>query len=251
LNRSALKQKARRRTTRYHRSPLMADQTTKLDVHAREAAHSRETRRLRRSGQVPGVLYGGGEAPVAFAVNERTLRHALAARGAVLELSVDGGSATPAVLKDAQRHPVRGELMHVDLLRVDLNVAIQAPVTVELVGSEEAPGVVEGGILEHVTREVNVEALPNDIPETIQVDVSKLEMNGTLSLGDIDAPKGITLLDDPETTILASITPPSVAPEADEVETETEVVGEGAGEAEGSAEDAEASEVPEDAGEGE
>jgi large subunit ribosomal protein L25 len=206
----------------------MADQTTKLDVHAREAAHSRETRRLRRSGQVPGVLYGGDEAPVAFSVNERTLRHALAAKGAVLELTIDGKAGTPAVLKDAQRHPLRGDLMHVDLLRVDLNVAIQAPVTVELVGQDEAPGIVEGGILEHVTREVNVEALPTDIPETIQVDVSKLEMNGTLSLGDISAPQGITLLDDPETTILASITPPSVSTEADdEVETETEVVGEG------------------------
>jgi large subunit ribosomal protein L25 len=217
----------------------MADQTTKLDVHAREAAHSRATRRLRRAGQVPGVLYGGGEGPVAFAVNERTLRHALAAKGAVLELTVDGGASTPAVLKETQRHPVRGDLMHVDLLRVDLNVAIQAPVTVELIGAEEAPGVVEGGILEHVTREVNVEALPTDIPESIQVDVSKLEMNGTLSLGDISAPSGITLLDDPETTILASITPPSVAPEADEVETETEVVGEGGEAAEAEGEDAE------------
>jgi large subunit ribosomal protein L25 len=227
----------------------MASQNTKLDVHAREAAHSRETRRLRRAGQVPGVLYGGNEGPVAFAVAERTLRHALAAKGAVLELSIDGGSSTPAVLKDAQRHPVRGDLMHVDLLRVDLNVAIQAPVTVELVGADEAPGVVEGGILEHVTRELNVEALPTDIPESIQIDVSKLEMNGTLSLGDATAPAGITFLDDPETTILASITPPSVAPEGDEVETETEVVGEGGGEAEGSAEDAGADEASEDAGE--
>lgn len=227
----------------------MASQNTKLDVHAREAAHSRETRRLRRAGQVPGVLYGGNEGPVAFAVAERTLRHALAAKGAVLELSIDGGSSTPAVLKDAQRHPVRGDLLHVDLLRVDLNVAIQAPVTVELIGADEAPGVIEGGILEHVTREVTVEALPNEIPETIQVDVSKLEMNGTLALGDATAPKGITFLDDPETTILASITPPSVSTETDEVETETEVVGEGGGEAESGAEDAEAGEASEDAGE--
>jgi large subunit ribosomal protein L25 len=205
----------------------MADQTTKLDVQPREAAHSRETRRLRRAGQVPGVLYGGGEAPLAFTVGERELRHALHGKGAVLDVNVAGGSSTPAVLKDSQRHPVRGDLMHVDLLRVDLNVAIQTPVTVELVGAEEAPGVVEGGILEHVTREVNVEALPTDIPESIQVDVSKLEMNGTVSLGDVTAPAGITLLDDPDTTILASITPPSVAEEPeDAVETETAVVGE-------------------------
>jgi large subunit ribosomal protein L25 len=212
----------------------MADQTTKLDVQPREAAHSRETRRLRRAGQVPGILYGGGEAPVSFTVGERELRHALHGKGAVLDVNVGGGSATPAVLKDSQRHPVRGELLHVDLLRVDLNVAIQAAVNVELVGAEDAPGVVEGGILEHVTREVNVEALPTDIPESLQVDVSKLEMNSTVSLGDVTAPAGITLLDDPDTTILASITPPSVAEEPeDAVETETEVVGEGGEAAEG------------------
>jgi large subunit ribosomal protein L25 len=215
----------------------MADQTTKLDVQPREAAHSRETRRLRRAGQVPGVLYGGGEAPVAFTVGERELRHALHGKGAVLDVNVGGGKAAPAVLKDSQRHPVRGDLLHVDLLRVDLNVAIQAAVTVELVGADEAPGVVEGGILEHVTREVNVEALPTDIPESLQVDVSKLEMNGTVSLGDVTAPAGITLLDDPETTILASITPPSVAEEpTDEVETETAVVGEAGEPAEGAGE---------------
>ena len=219
----------------------MADQNTKLDVHARTAAHSRETRRLRRADQVPGVLYGGGDEPVAFSIAERTLRHALAAKGAVLELTIDGGASTPAVLKDAQRHPVRGELMHVDLLRVDLKVAIQSPVTVELIGADEAPGVVEGGILEHVTREVTVEALPNDIPETIQVDVSKLEMNGTFSLSDAIAPAGITFVDDPETTILASITPPSVSTESDDtVETETAVVGEAAPAAAGGAESGDA-----------
>jgi len=205
----------------------MADQNTKLDVHARVAAHSRETRRLRRSGQVPGVLYGGSEEPVSFAVADRTLRHALAAKGAVLELSIDGSAATPAVLKDAQRHPVRGDLMHVDLLRVDLNVAIEATVAVHFVGEEQAPGIVEGGILEHVTRELSIEALPNEIPEFIEVDVSKMEMNATIQLSEITAPKGITLLDDPDATVLASITPPSVSTETDDdgVETETEVVG--------------------------
>jgi large subunit ribosomal protein L25 len=224
----------------------MADQTTKLDVHARQSAHSRDNRRLRRAGQVPGILYGGGESPVAFAVGERELRHALHARGAVLELTVDGSQTTPAVLKDSQRHPVRGDLLHVDFLRVDLNVAIQAMVTVELVGEEEAPGIVDGGILEHVTREISIEALPNDIPETIQVDVSSLEMNGTLALGAVTPPAGVTLLDDPETTILASITPPSVAETPDEPETEVGVVGEG--EAEGGAEEAGAGEVPAESG---
>src|SRR3954453_13724526 len=112
----------------------MADQTTKLDVHAREAAHSRETRRLRRSGQVPGVLYGGGKDAVSFAVNERTLHHALAAKGAVLELTIDGKAGTPAVLKAAKRPQVPGQPLPVGLLRVDLNGAIEASVSVELVG---------------------------------------------------------------------------------------------------------------------
>jgi large subunit ribosomal protein L25 len=205
----------------------MADQTTQLEVHAREAAHSRETRRLRRSGQVPGVLYGGAGEPVPFAVAERTLRHALAAKGAVLELSIDGAAGTPAVLKDSQRHPVRGEIMHIDLLRVDLNVAIEATVPVVLINDEKAPGIVEGGILEHVTRELRIEALPNDIPESIEVDVSRMEMNATIQLSEIDAPAGLTLLDDPDATVLASITPPSVSTESDgSVETETERVGE-------------------------
>jgi large subunit ribosomal protein L25 len=205
----------------------MADQTTTLDVHAREAAHSRETRRLRRAGQVPGVLYGGAGEPLAFAVAARTLRHALAAKGAVLELSIDGGPGTPAVLKDSQRHPVRGEIMHVDLLRVDLTVAIETTVPVVLINDQQAPGIIEGGILEHVTRELTIEALPNDIPESIEVDVSKMEMNATIQLSEIVAPAGITLLDDPDATVLASITPPSVSTESDdEVETETERVGE-------------------------
>jgi large subunit ribosomal protein L25 len=228
----------------------MADgKSTQLDVHKREAASSRVTRRLRRSGQVPGVLYGGGSDPVPFSVEERTLRHALAAQGAVLELSIDGGTGEPAVLKDSHRHPVRGDLLHVDLLRVDLSQPIHATVAVHLVGGDDAPGIKEGGILDAVTRELNIEALPSDIPESIEVDVSGMEMNDTLQLSDVSAPAGVTLLDDPDATVIASLSPPSVSTEDEEgIETETEVVGEGAGEAEGSADDADAGDVPADAG---
>ena len=96
----------------------MASTTTKLNVNSRDAAGSRAVRRLRRSGRVPGVLYGGGSEPLGFDADERELRHALAGAGAVLDLSVDGSKPTPVVLKEAQRHPVRGETIHVDLLRV-------------------------------------------------------------------------------------------------------------------------------------
>ena len=214
---------------------MATNQGTRLAVTLRDTSGgSRATRRLRRTGQVPGVLYGGEDAPVSFTVDARELRHALAARGAVLDLEVDGTSS-PAVLKDAQYHPVRGETMHIDLLRVRLDVAIHATVSVELTGADEAPGVVQGGVLDQITREVNVEALPNDIPETIAYDVSAMQINDTLYLSALAAPKGVTLLDDLEETVLATLSPPNVDVDAedeaeDAIEQETGVVGEGADE---------------------
>jgi large subunit ribosomal protein L25 len=223
----------------------MASQSTKLTLTPRDASSSRATRRLRRQGQVPGVIYGGGADPVAFQVDERELRHALAARGAVLELAIDG-SSTPAVLKDAHYHPVRGETLHVDFLRVRLDVAIHATVLLDLVGAEEAPGVKEGGVLEQVTRELNIEALPGEIPETVQYDVSQMQINETVTLEAVTPPKGVTLLDDPQETVIATLVPPTVDVDAEEeaLEEETERVGEGAGELEGSEADAEAGDVP-------
>ena len=104
-------------------------------------------------------------------------------------------------------------------------------------------------MLEQITRELNIEALPTDIPEAIQVDVSQMQINDTLTLEAVRAPEGVTLLDDPQETVLASLTPPTIDAEAEEeaLEEETERVGEGEGEAEGSAEDADAGDVPADA----
>jgi large subunit ribosomal protein L25 len=209
----------------------MASQSTKLTISARGASNSRATRRLRRAGQVPGVLYGGGDDPRPFAVDERELRHALARAGAVVELELDGRS-TPAVLKDAQRHPVRGYTLHVDFLRVRLDVAITATVPLELVGGEDAPGTREGGVLEHVAREVNIEALPTDIPERLELDVSGMQINDTAYLSGVVAPPGVTILDDVEETVVATLSPPRLQAELDAldeegIEEETAVVGEG------------------------
>ena len=229
---------------------MATNQGTKLALIPRDTSGgSRATRRLRRTGQVPGVLYGGDSEPVSFTVDARELRHALAARGAVLDLQLDG-STQPAVLKDAQYHPVRGETMHIDLLRVRLDVAIHATVPVELTGGDEAPGVVEGGVLDQITREVNVEALPTDIPEVIQHDVSGMQINETIYLSALQPPKGVTLLDDLEETTLATLSPPNVDVEAEEeaedaIETETGVVGEGEGDAEAAAEGDESAEADE------
>ena len=215
----------------------MASQATSLNASPREESGSRAMRRLRRAGRVPGVLYGGTGEPVAFDVDARELRHALHAAGAVLEVALDG-ETTPAVLKDAQHHPVRGETMHVDLLRVRLDVAISAAVLLDLTGVEDAPGVKEGGVLEQVVRELNVEALPGDIPESIAFDASGLEAGATVTLAGITAPPKVKLLDDPE-TVVATITAPRLEVETeDEIETETEVVGEGEEAPEGEAAEA-------------
>jgi large subunit ribosomal protein L25 len=202
----------------------MASQTTQLSITSRDPEGSRATRRLRRTGRVPGVLYGGDGDPLTFSVDARELRHALAASGAVLEV-VDDGNATPAILKSAQYHPVRGDTMHVDLLRVNLDVAIHAVVALELTGGDEAPGTKEGGVLEQITRELNIEALPTSIPESITHDVSEMQINDTITLADVTVPDGVTLLDDPEETTVATLTPPRIATDEDEIEEETERVG--------------------------
>jgi large subunit ribosomal protein L25 len=180
---------------------------------------------------VPGVIYGGGSDPVSIAVDERVLRNTLAAKGAVIDVAIDGGASEPVVLKDAQRHPVRGQIVHVDLLRVDLKQKIEAAVSVEVVDTEDGVGVKLGGIVEQMLREVTVEALPADIPESVQISVAELEIGNTLSVSDIAVPKGAVILDEPE-TVVVTLSPPRLA---SEVEAEEEAAQEaGALAAEGS-----------------
>jgi large subunit ribosomal protein L25 len=209
------------------------DTSAKLDLASRVADGSRSARRLRGTGQVPGIIYGGGGEPELFKVDGRVLRNTLARSGAILEVAVDGGESAPVLVKDLQRHPVRGHAVHVDLLRVDMKVAIQTHVTLELTGADHAPGVIEGGVLSQGAVEINIEALPGDIPDALHFDVSGMEMNDTVTLSQLKAPAGVTLLDDPDETVLATITPPTQEPVEEEIETETELVGEGvaAGEA--------------------
>ncbi|MBV9359426.1 MAG: 50S ribosomal protein L25 [Chloroflexi bacterium] len=222
----------------------MATATSKLSVSRRDPSGSRGARRLRREGSVPGVVYGGDQEPVAFQVDARVLRQVLAHAGAVLDLSVDGEDSTPVVVKELSRHPVGGNALHVDLLRVRLDQAIQATVALELTGADDAPGVKEGGVLEHVTRELTIEALPNDIPDSIGHDVGEMEIGDTITLAQVTAPANVKLLDDEE-TVVATLTPPRLQVEEEpEIEEETELVGEGEEAPEG-----EAPEQPEGGGE--
>jgi large subunit ribosomal protein L25 len=218
----------------------MATTTTKLEVSSRAAEGSRSARRLRRSGRIPGVLYGGGDDALSFSVDSRELRLALAGAGAVVDLSVDGAKATPVVLKEAQRDPVRGETTHVDLLRVRLDKAIHAVVALELEGVDDTPGVKEGGVLEQLTRELNIEALPTAIPESILHTLGEMQIGDTLTLESIVVPDGVTLLDETETTVATLSAPRLQSEDETEPEGETELVGEEGAEA--SAEESSSSE---------
>ena len=189
---------------------------------------SRTSRRLRREGLVPGVVYSGGAESRAFQAPEREIRNVLGEGAALFDLQIEGGKAVPVVVKEQQLHPVRGSLQHIDLQEVRLDEAIQAEVAVELEGVDSAPGVKGGGVLEHVTREVTVEALPAEIPDRIIADVSAMEINDTLQLSALVVPEGVTLVaDDPEEVTIATLSPPRVEEEPEPaVEEEAELVGE-------------------------
>jgi large subunit ribosomal protein L25 len=225
----------------------MAGERVKLEVRERTAHGSRESRRLRRSGLIPGVLYGRG-AVHPIAIPERDLRKALGGSGGlhtILDVVVQGDGGThPAVLKEYQRDPVRGKVIHVDLHEVRLDRPIQTAVSVTLLG--EPAGVKEGGVLQQVTREVNVEALPMKIPEHLELDVSGLGIGESLRVADLTAVPDVTFLDDPEETVLATVLQPTRMEEPEEELEEGEEVeglaeGEEAAAAEASESEADAS----------
>jgi large subunit ribosomal protein L25 len=201
----------------------MAGERVKLEVQVRDARGSAEVRRLRKEGLIPGVIYGGGNDPAAISVPERTLRKALTGAGglhAILDVIVDGAdgnAARPAILKDYQQDVITGRVTHIDLHQVRLDRPIQASVVIQLVG--ESAGVKEGGVLSQVTREITVEALPMEIPEHIDADVSEMLVGDTLRLADVRPIEGVTFLDDLEETVLASVSAPTVFEEP-EVEVE-------------------------------
>ncbi|HET7146790.1 MAG TPA: 50S ribosomal protein L25 [Gaiellaceae bacterium] len=195
----------------------MAGERTKLTVKTRERLGTGESRRLRRQGLVPGVLYGSGD-PVAICVEERELRRALtgdAGLHSILDVEIDGTGKTHAsILKDYQVDNVRGGVTHVDLHEVRLDQPITASVTLHLVGGEDAPGVREGGVLSQPLRELQVSALPLEVPEHIDIDVSQMATGDTLRVADVPVGENVTLLDDPE-TVVATVTAPTreIAPE--------------------------------------
>jgi large subunit ribosomal protein L25 len=200
----------------------MAGERIKLTVKERESRGSADSRRLRKQGFIPGVLYGKGKGSYAICVPERELRRVLTGAGglhAILDVVLEGQATTHAsILKDYQQDPIRGHISHIDLQEVRLDQPIQASVTVQLIG--EPAGVKEGGVLSQVQREINVEALPMEIPEHIDLDVTGMAIGDTLRLADLARVEGVTYLDDPEETVLASVGLPAreIEPEPEELE---------------------------------
>jgi len=220
----------------------MAGERIKLQVKERERSGSAEARRLRREGFIPGVLYGNGKQPYAISIPERELRRVLTGQGglhAILDVVLEGQKTTHAsILKDCQQDAIRGHISHVDLQEVRLDQAIQATVTVQLIG--EPAGAKEGGVLSQVQREIRVEALPMEVPEHIDLDVSGMAIGDTLRLADLAPIEGVAYLDDPE-TVLASVGLPTRVEEPEPEVEEGEELPEG--------EVPEGEEAPEGAGE--
>ena len=206
----------------------MSSDRPKLKVTERSAFGSRNSRRLRRDGKVPGVVYTEGKQARPFAADAHEISRFLGAGHTLFDLEIEGAGAVPVVVKEEQRHPVRDDLVHIDCHEVDLQQKIQADVSIELLGVEEAPGVKEGGILEHVTREITVEALPEDVPEAIRLDVSAMVIGDTVQLSAVSTSDAVKVIaDNPEEITIATLNPPRVEEEPEVVEEETALVGEG------------------------
>lgn len=199
----------------------MSGDRLKLEVREREEIGSRRTRRLRSQGLIPGVLYGKDHSR-AISVPERELRSAMTGPSglhAILDIVVEGQKTVhPSILAEYQQHPIRGTIMHIDLREVRLDQPIHATVVVQLVG--EAVGVKSGGMLSLVAREVQVEALPTDVPEHIDVDVTTMEVGDVLRLADIRPIENVTFLDDPHETVIATVSVPRGFAELEEAEAE-------------------------------
>ena len=191
----------------------------KLEVREREDLGSRRVRRLRAQGLIPGVLYGKGHSR-AIVVPERDLRTAMTGPSglhAILDVVIEGQTTVhPSILAEYEQDPIRGTISHIDLREVRLDQPIHATVIVQLVG--ESAGVKTGGVLSLVTREIHVEALPADVPEHVDVDVSSLEVGDVLRLVDISAIERVTFLDDPHETVIATVSMPRGYAEIEEAD---------------------------------
>ena len=185
-----------------------------LQAREREGRGKNAARRLRASGMIPAVLYGDGDgSSTPLAVPDKVVDYTLHHLGDNALYNIDLGSGTStARIVDVQRDPVSGRLIHVDFAPVNMRERIEVTVPLHIVG--ESPGAEEGGVLQQVAYELQIESLPGDIPQEITLDVSNLGMNENLTLGDVTLPEGVTLVSDPE-EVAATVTAPTEITEED------------------------------------
>lgn len=168
-------------------------------------------RQIRRDGKVPAVMYGLGTDPLAVAVPSRELQHILSGPGGantLISLEV-AGEKELVLARQIQRHPVRHTLVHVDLIRVSRDTAVSAEVPIHLVG--EASGVKDGGVLEQMVFTLSIEAKPQDLPQSIVVDISALTIGDHLSVADLDLPRGVTSTQEADEQIVHVVQPKGMA----------------------------------------
>lgn len=206
----------------------------KLKAESRTDTGKGPARRARMSGRVPGVLYGPEMEPLRLSVDARELWHALhtdAGTNVLIDLQLDGEQYL-SMPREVQRDILRGTLLHVDLIRIRHDVAIQVDVPVHPVG--ESAGVKEGGVLEHHLWELHVECLPTNVPESLEVDISELQVGDSLKVEAVEVPEGVTILTPAEETILSVVPPPVMElPEEEAAAEEGEEAVEGEAPAEG------------------
>jgi large subunit ribosomal protein L25 len=187
----------------------MAGERIKLEAQERETVGTTAAAKLRREGLIPGVIYGRGKKSHAIAVPERELRAVLGGphgRHTILDVTLAGQKTSHAsILKDFQVDPIRGKITHFDLHEVRLDQPITAQVAIELTG--ESPGVKAGGVLSALVREVNLEALPLELPDRLVLDIGSTEIGSTLRVADLTAPEGTKILDDPDTVVVTVAAP--------------------------------------------
>lgn len=230
-----------------------------LNAETRKTTGSAESRRLRRRGRVPAIIYGGNDEPTMVSFDHDDLDHHLsneAFYSHIIKINVSDGSPQEAVLRDLQRHPARPFVEHADFLRVVAGETLRMSVPLHFMGEEECPGVkTEEGIIQRVMNEVEIECLPRDLPEYIEVDVSALHVNDSVHLSELTLPDGVEIVElmhaeegDEESPVV-SVQLPRAAVE-DEIEEEAAAAAEDEATAEGE-ETAEAGDAEEGESEGE
>ncbi|RED51692.1 50S ribosomal protein L25 [Cohnella lupini] len=198
--------------------------STTLQVQAREATSKGDLRKIRSSGFVPGVVYGKGlDSPTRISVDGKDLSAMLRSHPhAVIEIDIPGAGKHPVMMAELQRDSLSRQVTHIDFRRINMNEKITTSARLDVTGT--SPGEKEGGMLQMILHEIEIECYPKDIPDSITVDVSGLEMGENLSISDLTLPSGVEAKQDPETVIIAVLAPQKerTEDEVDAINDETE-----------------------------